>query len=1115
MKRRSSVASGNTSGRPPEEQLNEEETFDPLFYRLQHLNQRESSSGIDGNYVDPFNVDSSSDDQSNNDGKIGDVDDAGWESNNCGGDNDCYHQEGDELFLDFGGRTPDQARRQRESLSTPRFGGSQSTHSPWDSTVEHSRRSLSTISCTRDDVSDGLADIERQCEEMISKSIPISPHEISMPLEQMIPPRRSEGQTAGRAPSISTISTVSSPTDKLMRDNAPSEASHLSLSLPPLTYKPLSRRQSLSSLSNAEEVANSNTQTDNSNLVQVSVVPQGVEAQNEERGEEEECPRLEQLQQMTLEELKSELMTIQAQSKTNLENSWKAAERMRVENSELDEKAEGLKAKLDTAFEVGLPVSRRHSDSIQRDGFDTDEEMSDLEPVDRREGMMRRNLSVNNLAESRRSGLNSGFRSSVSLAEDMNLAWPDEEKDDSISVDDVIEAFTQDLESPGTVRKKSNMGHDESHRSSGGSSQFGFFCLDVSHQSEVKTPFEPGAGDNQTALDQSDGSSGFSAAKSGVYYPPPNNKDDDDEKLSNLFGDNAATIKVVDTDSFGGGKASKQGCKRRATLDGDQDSNEPSVSSIRSGFKRRPSMLVRRPSQDSNTPSASSNRSGFKRRSSMLVRRPSFMGLFGLNDSSRGGESEASSDHKQSTASSTEPLFQINGNVFQVEARSIMIEELENELKEKGDIVVNLIDDIEEQKEEIDNCEVEITRLRAKLEDERKELTCTQSALQQSVKELIQWDSAIESRLDQTEGQRQRLKQKEKDLMVKLASENPIVSDCKIELENQRSRCKEEYNAIQESSNACLSMVISSVTAMKCEKTFKQLFDSLDVQTDKLHQLFGNYDRVTSFKTLKRHIEDQRDKIINASDKLFRSEIDLRGNLIRLKLQLGGSDECSQSMESSLVRAFTNSLLAHIVEARQEHARFLLAVATKVDDFLLWWGYLLDVDSTLEGCEERCDAVQISSILERVLADVTEELDAIQTKIDEEYDLFKSNVLSTGILDQKLHVNKESHDEVSDCRAELDHLNEQVNSLEMSLSERLAVRKDYASTLDQLHSQDEADSKTNLQLLDNIQEQVNVLAKKLAMDDAKIASLRQSLREKKERVADLEYDKKRRDIMHS
>lgn len=1088
MKRRGS-AKGSASvnvNRLPEEQFDEEQSLDPLSYRLQHLNQRGCNSGDD---VDPFDVGSAgscSDDQLddiNKDTAKGSVDDAGWGANsnyNSGSDYDydeCY-QEGDGLFLDFGGRTP-QIRRHS---STPGFsgGGSQSTHSHWESTVEHSRRSLSTISCTLNDVSDGLADIERQCVEMISKNnAPASPHELCMPVEQAIAPRSSVGQTSKRAQSISTLSTLSSPTDKCMRINiASADKPQSSLPPPPLSYKPVSRRSSL----NAKEETEDITQTDNSTFVEVSIVPQRVEAHKEE-----ECPRLEQLQQMTLDELKSELMKIQAQSKTNLENSWKAAERMRVENSELDEKAERLKTKLDLAFKAGPPLSRRRTDSVKYDHYDLEEEMSDVNPVDGREGKLGQNLS-NNKTES---------RGGVSSCDMKSFAPFSEEEDKYDSIDDVIEAFEVDLESPsGNLPANNNMRQVENSDRSGDSGEFGFFCLDI-NQSAVKTPLASNTGKSH-CLDQSDGNDELSDTKSGVYYPPPNEEEEEGDSVSvssprKVSGDNAVAIKVV---------ADKPGFKKRATLGEDQSQN---------------------------LQSASDNWRDLKRRPSMLVRRKSFRGFFGLNDSTMTAESGMSSDNldnsnsNQSATLSIEALLDINANIFQVEARSIMIEELENELKEKGEIVANLTGEVEEQNEEINNCELQITRMRKRIDDEYKELTRTQSILQQSVKELIQWDSAIESRLDQTEGRRQRLKQQEKDLKVKLQLKEPNVSDCKVELEHQRSRCKDDYKASQEKSSVSLSMVMNSLRAMNCdnnlEQRSKQLLDSFDTQTDTLHQLFGNSDRVASFTTLKKRIEDQRDIIIKASDKLFRSETDLRGNLIRLKLNREGSNECSHIMESSLASEFTESMLAHIVQAREDHARFLFAAVTKVDDYLMWWDHLLDANSTPKGCEEQGDALHICAILERVLADVTEELAAAQAKIDEEYDLFQSNLLSAGILDQqgfkKLSKNKESNVETNVYQSELDDLNEQVYALETSISEQLAIRKEYASTLDQLYDQDEADSKANLEVLDNIQAQVKLLAKKLATDDDKIASLRRSLREKKERVVNLEYGKKRRDIMQT
>ena len=1072
----------SASGPRPEEQFVEEQSLDPLAYRLHHLNQQGcSSSGGNRHDVDPFDIGSSESDVVEVDVvKMGAVDDVGWGANNNNIDSDYdydddFYQEGDGLFVDFGGRTPDQVKarwRQKEVLSTPRFGGggSQSSHSRWENSTEHSRQSLSTISCKKNDVNDDSAGIDQHghIPAESKSSMGISSQERSKQLvEQMIAPspfpspQRSVGKTSRRAPSISALSTLSSPTEFIALAEIPSKPT---------------------------------TQTV-SNLVQVSIVTQTIETQ------EEECPRLEQLQHMTLEALESELMTIQAQTKTNLEYSWKAAERMRVENSELDKKAEGLKTKLDTAF-LTSPPTRRHSDSFQSDDCDNES----MKSVEWGESRRRQNRSIDDLPNARmesRSG--SCFNSSRSMVDIKNTPWSEQEKDD---ISDVIDAYTVDLESPTVTVRQRNIRHvrhvenSNSNRSgiSSDSGEFGFFCHDIS-ESDMK----PNASNNQVDLDQSDSSSDLNDVKSGVYYPPPNT-DDDDESVSNprqALGDNKTIIKVIETDCFGGNASHKPDFKRIPSLDG----SIPSEGSSRGGLKRR------------------------------MVRRPSFMGLFGRNESSKESEVSPSecldeSNYNQSTASTTESILSSNGNIFQVEARSIMIEELEKELIAKGDIVTDLIDKIEGQNEYIDNREVEISRLRAKINDEYNKLTCTQSTLQQSVKELVQWDSAIESRLNQIEGHIQRMKQKESDLRAALTSKELNEANCKIELEQKISRYKEEYNSIQEKSSVSLSKVVDSLGAINfdnnLEQSSKQLFVSLDMQTDKLHKLLLNSDRIATFIALKKHIEEQRERIIIASDNLFRVETDLRGNLIQFKLKEEGNDECTHTTESSLARErmsleriFFESVLPHLVEARQEHARFVFAALTKVDEFLSWWDHLLAADSMLENCEQLGDAVNISSILEKVLADVTEDLAATQAKIDEEHDLFKRNLLAAGILDQqgciseKLSTSKESNVESSDYQAELDNLNEQVSSLETSLSDRESVREKYASNIDQLHKQAGADSKANLELLDNIQEQVRILAKKLAMDDDQIASLRQSLREKKERIANLEYDEKKRGILRS
>jgi hypothetical protein len=64
------------------------------------------------------------------------------------------------------------------------------------------------------------------------------------------------------------------------------------------------------------------------------------------REEEEECPRLQQLKEQSVEELNNEMSKMQVQAQNNLERSWAEAERIRRNNDELDEMISSLKVKL-------------------------------------------------------------------------------------------------------------------------------------------------------------------------------------------------------------------------------------------------------------------------------------------------------------------------------------------------------------------------------------------------------------------------------------------------------------------------------------------------------------------------------------------------------------------------------------------------------------------------------------------------------------------------------------------------------------------------------------------------------------------------------------------------
>ena len=984
-----------------------EQNFDSLAYRLQHL-----SSGVNRHSLDPFDVGgdgSSSSDQSEFDVevdalKFGAVDDVGWGGNNGSGDEEdsYYHQRrcrGDGLFVDFGDRS-----RQKEILSTPRFGGGSSITSSnisrWDST-KHSHHSLSTVESAKI-INNDVSSATIQQEQAYTKSVPILTYQPvrrrSIPIaEQMISPAPI---TPKRAQSIasSTLSSLSSPTD------------HCTKPLVSTTFKPASRRPSSSSgFLSRKDGDNTNKNTKSGN---------------------EGCPRSEQLQMMSLEELQTELTKIQAQSKANLENSWKAAEQKRVQKSVLDEKVEQLRTKLNSTDDF--------EDNVQE--FQN--------PLSRR-GKSSDDLGIFFNAAGGMGGM--GLRPSRSLA---NLTQDDWAIMPGRGISsDVIAAFTLDLESSSMPSRQINIQPRSSNQSvcSADSSEFGLE-IDVSRTDQT----------------------------SGIHCVPTK-AGNESNQLQDF--DVSATIKILEQDILGGSSSSKPDYRRRPSEEGE-------LSTTSQG-------------------SFPSNNTSSKGPNGRRKRRPSFMSLFGLDSSKTGSDGEATanfSQDKQSVASSTESPLHTYGNIFQVEARAIMIEELQKVLIEKEKDVENLIDKIEEQKEEVESCEEQAGRLRAKIVDEYNILTCKQSKLQQSVKELLLWDSAVESILDKSEGQRQELKQRERELRDELAS-NENKGMTQIALEQKLGR---EYNTMQEKASASLSKItddLKSIHTLRLQcgleedsHDLKQLFDRLDAQTDKLHNLFDETDRREKFISLKRNIEDQLGRIIKAYDRFFELEADLRGFLIGLKVVEENSNNCNTTESSFsgkrrlLEQTFAESVLPHLKEAREE-AIFVVDALTKCDGVLSCWNNY-SVDD-----EELDDAVRVSFMLDETLGAVTENLATIEAKIEEEYLTFQRSLISAGI-------SSSSEAKKSDRLAELDHVNAQVSSLEVCLAALQSLQKEYALKLEEYHAQDEVNTKENLEMIEVFKGQLKILSKKLSMDDNRIAALRVSLKEKKEQVTKLECEKK-------
>jgi hypothetical protein len=1156
--------SNSSTGKEDKEQFDKGQwsVTDPLTYRLQHLRNIEIEgccSNSDGDDVDPFDVGgycSSLEDHSVNEVvKMGAVDDVGWSRPNnhlSVDDNDySYHEGGDQLLVDFGRRRSDEVlvrQRQKEILSTPRFGSDGSSQSRCDS-IEPSRQSLSTISCTKNnDAKDGTDSADIASEDIFStKSLMEISKEIC-PLERSTP--------------------VTYP--------QPPNQSFLKQQLATISYRPMSKTSS-SSIALSEAVNSNSLKLSSSTCSLTHEVTHQTLSTTQAgkiQAEEEQCPRLEQLQQMSLEELQNELMKVQAHSRANMQTSWKTAESMRVQNSALDVKVTELWMKMNAAFSAGPPKSMQHSIPAKYGDYDVRTPDQTQNSTNRGDNLGRAKSSGDlaslftlgrRLSPAMEGGAGLGLKSSRSMAnlrheelseERGNAAWNDDISGDAKA------AFALNIELPAVAPYQQSMGGNLKREVKSSGDLASLFSLGR----RLSPAMEGGAG---LGLKSSRSMANLRHEELSEERGNAAWNDDISGDAKAAFAESIAAVPFQQSNflhntqssngSVGSGDSSDFGLK--FDMDSETEENFPfqlganhqvvSDQSDNSSVFFAPKFVDTHiieivktgsvggdasPKPDQNEGSFVSNkdaeRSRGLQRSPSLVRRPSFLSLFGLNDTSKtGGECDDASFScmgSSNCSTNSDPIEKNTGDIFRVEARAVMIDELEKYLNEKDRDVDVLIQEIEEQKEEIESCEVEISRLQAKFDNECKDLACNQSRLQQLVKELLLWDSAIESILDHTEGCIHRIKQKERDLKCTLAKEFNG-ADCKIYLEQLRS-CKEEYITIKEKSRSSLSKVIDNLTAMNIlrfrdddvEQRTKKLFDNLDTQTDILHNLLGDPDRRALFVTLKRHIEDQRERIIKAYFHFFAVETDLRGFLIRARLE--SIDEWTHTTDRSIAterrlleRSFVESVLPHFVEAREEFATFQFATLTKCDEFLSYWDPSLVEDSLVEveDCVEFVDADNISSTVRRIIGVVTENLASIEAKIDEKHNSLRAGILGQQRSVEKFSIIKQNDAESSDCRAELDHVNAQISTLEASLSERQTLQNEYEANLEKLHRQDEVDSKSNLELLDNIQAQVKILAEKLTLDDNQIASLRQSLKEKKEQVSDLEYGKRGRNFMNT
>lgn len=240
---------------------------------------------------------------------------------------------------------------------------------------------------------------------------------------------------------------------------------------------------------------------------------------------------LPQLQSQTVHELRSELCKMQAQSKNNLEKSWAETERLRVEQSKLEDEIEGLKTELDY-----VPVTLRDGSLRKLPSHSEPSCCSSISSISLAtgNGSIRRPASV---GRSYRDKVKSySARAAIALSE----TFPEcSQKDHTGNFDPSLhQSFLGNIVDQSIESRNFDRGLD----------------IDAS-QNSSHPPFANENNVNETAdhpevLDASSSERSEGSAQSGVIYPQPYNKDEDDRDDVDLVSLQQSMNAIMDDFDF-------------------------------------------------------------------------------------------------------------------------------------------------------------------------------------------------------------------------------------------------------------------------------------------------------------------------------------------------------------------------------------------------------------------------------------------------------------------------------------------------------------------------------------------------------------------------------------
>lgn len=737
---------------------------------------------------------------------------------------------------------------------------------------------------------------------------------------------------------------------------------------------------------------------------------------------------------------------MQAQSKSNLEDSWAETERLRVEISQLEEDLEDAKKQLvelrdnsnaavSSSANQGVGGWQQGTPSVHSENSDGHRN-SRISPSPQRKGI-RGSFSVMSLADLvQETKLNSPFPTNTWEVKTTTtkLNWKASvgksfrnNRNYSIGAANALmgNATTDDIGETANISSSKSCSGKPNNRSiladlgkgfrsgakssadgsSAAGSDFDFgtgIGIDESTRSARMTPFNTFDGiRGKREFDKNDPSSSSH-----------NGKDADDHPSS---GENDACNGDDDSIDLMGGVFYPPPSENEAKEEDITQNSHSSWSSMLESSVACSEMddfdfdpLSEMPTPAANAANSSKSVSGRTNERNLFARRPSLSSLFEGKYRSDGDDEDSSSSSDSSSNNNPPRRKEDRAPV----AKSSILEK-DNEINQ-------LTEKIRVQADDILNCEADILISNTKCGEDENQCKSKESILQKEIGELEQKDSDTASKLEHFDGSKRNEQERENDLKEKLA--NLSEDECEDDLEHQLSLYQEQYNTSQENAISSLSGLLNDFEAMCIPSLRGELednvcgdiiarFDDLTDKEEELVKVLSDTDRLTSchasFQQIQKHIETA----MNWQNQLGQLETDLHSYLVTITMLIKQDDEGTHTTESStaserssLERVFVEAIILHLGSVKQNQGKLILDALFKSVEFLTKWDEWLLPDFATSSppparlsSDELVTGVSTIAMLECVVGEASAELAAVKTDVLNEQAKFQAKMQSAGL----------------------------------------------------------------------------------------------------------------------